>query len=47
MKRILLFSSLIIFLALFPSRLNPQVSDALKVTVLFTSDINGYVEPCG
>jgi len=47
MKQFLVFSILLTLLWLFPSRLNSQVSDTPKATILFTGDVNGYIEPCG
>jgi len=47
MKQFFLFSILLALLWLFPSRLNSQVSDTPKAAILFTGDVNGYVEPCG
>lgn len=47
MKRYIFFAFLVAFLSLFPSRLRPNPDEKSRVAVLFTGDVNGYVEPCG
>jgi 2',3'-cyclic-nucleotide 2'-phosphodiesterase (5'-nucleotidase family) len=48
LKTVLLLTFLTLFSALFPAAAcKAEGNEPIRLTVLFTNDVHGYIEPCG